>query len=89
MLHSTIVPPGLKIKPNRLSWWFSKGYLHSVDNQEDRLEVIRRKLKGAQVYYSRYSPSSTFRYAVESAEDDMLWLVYEVERLKKLRTRSP
>jgi hypothetical protein len=49
---------------------------------EERLEHIRKKMKGRRVYYSSYAPGSAYLYEVEDAEDDMLWLISEVERLR-------
>jgi hypothetical protein len=49
---------------------------------QDRLEVIRAKLKQCKVYYSRYSPRSELMYEVEEAEDDVRWMLYEIERLR-------
>jgi hypothetical protein len=49
---------------------------------EDRLLHIRNKLKDRKVYYSSYNPRATYMYDVEDAEDDFLWLIYEVERLR-------
>jgi len=49
---------------------------------QDRLEYIRHKLKNRKVYYSRYSPRSELFYEIEDADEDMNWLVYEVERLR-------
>jgi hypothetical protein len=55
-------------------------YLPSVAT--DRFALIKEKLRTHKVYYSRYDPSSAFMHAVESAEDDVLWMVYEIERLR-------
>ena len=49
---------------------------------EDRLDYIRRKIKNKRLYYGSYNPRSTFLYEVEDAEDDVLWLIAEVERLR-------
>ncbi len=49
---------------------------------EDRLEYIRKRMKDRKVYYSSYNPRSAYLYDVEDAEEDMLWLVFEVERLR-------
>ena len=50
---------------------------------EDRLEHIRRKLKNGKVYYSRYSPRAEMMYEVDDAGDDVLWMIHEIERLRK------
>ncbi len=52
---------------------------------EDRLEYIKRKLKDRKVYYSSFNPSAAYMYDVEDAEDDVLWLISEVERLREER----
>ena len=52
---------------------------------EERLEHIKRKVKGKRVYYSSYNPQSAYMYDVEDAEDDILWLIAEVERLRELQ----
>ncbi len=49
---------------------------------EDRLEYIRKRMKDRKVYYSSYNPSSSYLYDVEDAEEDMLWLISEVEKLR-------
>ncbi len=51
---------------------------------EERLEHIKRKIKGKKVYYSSYNPHATYLYDVEDAEDDILWLIAEIERLRAL-----
>jgi hypothetical protein len=51
---------------------------------EERLEHIKRKIKGKKVYYSSYNPRATYMYDVEDAEDDILWLIAEIERLRGL-----
>lgn len=51
---------------------------------QDRLDVIRRKMKGARIYYSRPNPRSDYMMDVEDAEEDILWMVYEIERLREL-----
>jgi hypothetical protein len=50
---------------------------------EDRLLYIKKKLKGRKVYYSTYNPRASYMYDVEDAGDDLLWLIYEVERLRE------
>jgi hypothetical protein len=49
---------------------------------EDRLTYINRKLATRRVYYSAYNPGSAYLYDVEDADEDMHWLVSEVERLR-------
>jgi hypothetical protein len=49
---------------------------------EDRLDYIRRMMKNKRLYYSSYNPRAAYMYDLEDAEDDMLWLVAEVERLR-------
>ena len=50
---------------------------------EDRLSHIKGRLKKARLYYSRYSPSSDMMYEVDEADDDVKWMVYEIERLRE------
>jgi regulator of replication initiation timing len=50
---------------------------------EDRLEHVKKKIKQAEVYYSRYNPRSDMMYDIEEARDDIRWLVYEIERLRE------
>jgi len=47
---------------------------------EDRLNYIKRRLKKNKVYYGRYSPRSEMMYEVD---EDLNWLVYEIERLRE------
>jgi hypothetical protein len=55
---------------------------------QDRLEIIRAKLRKCKVYYSRYSPRSELMYEIEEAEEDVRWMIYEIERLREeLRRR--
>jgi hypothetical protein len=57
---------------------------------QDRLESIRAKLKQCKVYYSRYSPRAELMYEVEEADEDVLWMVYEIERLREeLKREAP
>ena len=50
---------------------------------EDRLSHIKKQLKKSKVYYSRYSPRSDMMYEVIEADEDMNWMVYEIERLQE------
>jgi hypothetical protein len=50
---------------------------------EDRLEHVKKKIKQAKVYYSRYNPRSDMMYDVEECGDDIRWMIYEVERLRE------
>lgn len=50
---------------------------------EDRLNHIKRRLKNNKVYYGRYSPRSEMMYEVDEADEDLNWLVYEIERLRE------
>jgi regulator of replication initiation timing len=54
---------------------------------EDRLEHVKKKIKQAEVYYSRYNPRSDMMYDIEEARDDIRWLVYEIERLREENTQ--
>jgi hypothetical protein len=49
---------------------------------EDRLIHIKKQLKKSSVYYSRYSPRSDMMYELHEADDDLKWMVYEIERLR-------
>lgn len=51
---------------------------------EDRLEHIRKKLRDSKVYYSRYSPRAEMMYELEEAGDDILWMIHEIERLRRI-----
>lgn len=50
---------------------------------EDRLNHIKKRLKKSKVYYSRYSPRSDMMYEVDEADEDLNWMVYEIERLRE------
>ena len=50
---------------------------------DDRLELIKKRLKRHRVYYSSYNPKSDYLHDIEDAADDLMWLVYEVERLRE------
>ncbi len=50
---------------------------------EDRLEYIRKILKKSKVYYSRYNPRADMMYDVEDAGEDLSWMIYEIEKLRK------
>jgi hypothetical protein len=50
---------------------------------EDRLNHIRKRLKQCKVYYSRYSPRSDMMYEIDEADDDLSWMIYEIERLRE------
>ena len=49
---------------------------------EDRLTVIKDKKKNSTVYYSKYNPASELMYDIEEADEDFLWMVYEIERVR-------
>jgi hypothetical protein len=50
---------------------------------EDRLSHIKKRLKKSKVYYSRYSPRADMMYEVDEADEDLNWMVYEIERLRE------
>ena len=50
---------------------------------EDRLNHIKKQLKKSKLYYSRYSPSAEMMYEVDEADEDVNWMVYEIERLRE------
>jgi hypothetical protein len=54
---------------------------------KDRLEFIRDRLGHSRVYYSRYNPRAELMYEVEDAEEDVRWLIYEIERLRTLQPK--
>ena len=54
---------------------------------EDRLSHIKKRLQKAKVYYSRYSPRSDMMYEVDEADEDVNWMVYEIERLREENRR--
>jgi len=54
---------------------------------KDRLEFIRDRLGRSRVYYSRYNPQAELMYEVEDAEEDVRWMIYEIERLRALQAK--
>ena len=50
---------------------------------EDRLSHIKKRLQKGKIYYSRYSPRSDMMYEVDEADEDLNWMVYEIERLRE------
>jgi len=50
---------------------------------EDRLNHIKKRIKKSKLYYSRYSPRSDMMYEVDEADEDVNWMVYEIERLRE------
>ena len=50
---------------------------------EDRLNHIKKRRKKSKVYYSRYSPRSDMMYEIDEADDDLSWMIYEIERLRE------
>ncbi len=53
------------------------------DRMEERLEHIRKRMKQSKAYYSRYSPRADLMYEIDEADDDVRWMIYEIERLRK------
>jgi hypothetical protein len=51
---------------------------------QDRLDYIRDRLKRSRVYYSRYNPRAELMYEVDDAEEDVRWMIHEIERLRAL-----
>jgi len=49
---------------------------------EDRLKYIKEKKKKSRVYYSTYNPGNDLLYDIEDAEEDVSWMIYEIERLR-------
>ncbi|MCD6123353.1 MAG: hypothetical protein J7K04_16085 [Spirochaetales bacterium] len=50
---------------------------------EDRLKVIKAKKKKNNIYYSSYNPASDLMYDIEDGNEDFLWMIYEIERLRE------
>ena len=50
---------------------------------EDRLNHIKKRIKKSKLYYSRYSPRADMMYEVDEADEDVNWMVYEIERLRE------
>ena len=50
---------------------------------EDRLKYLKRKIKSRDVYYSSYNPDSEYMHDIEDAKEDFMWMIYEIERLRK------
>jgi hypothetical protein len=40
-------------------------------------------LKKSKMYYGRYSPRAEMLYEVDEADEDVKWMVYEIERLRE------
>jgi hypothetical protein len=51
---------------------------------QERLSSIKAKLrrKNVAVYYVLPNPRADFFFDTESAEDDLLWMIAEIERLR-------
>ncbi len=50
---------------------------------EDRLEYIKKKREKGKIYYSAYNPGSELLYDIEDADEDINWMIYEIERLRR------
>ena len=50
---------------------------------ENRLKNIKDRLKKSKMYYSRYSPRADMLYEVDEADEDVNWMIYEIERLQE------
>lgn len=50
---------------------------------QDRLEAIREKLKNRQTIYKIYNPKADYLFDIENADEDIAWLIYEIEQLRK------
>ena len=57
------------------------------EHMSERLEQISKRLKSHRIYYSKYNPRSDVLYDVTDANEDVSWLVYEVERLADENSR--
>ena len=50
---------------------------------EERLTVLKDKKKRNNIYYSSYNPASDLMYDIEDGNEDFLWMIYEIERLRE------
>jgi hypothetical protein len=54
---------------------------------DDRLSILknllqRKKRDGNQLCWIRYNPKAEYGYEISNAEEDIEWMVYEIERLR-------
>jgi len=59
-----------------------------MKEKEDRLQTIKellekKKREGNQLCWLRYNRHSTYNYDIENAEEDVTWMIYEIERLRE------
>lgn len=59
-----------------------------MKEEEDRLETIeallkRKKHQGNQLCWLKYNPNSEYTYDVVNAEEDVVWMIYEIKRLRE------
>ena len=65
-----------------------QGYFKSVKAEnEDRLEMLesklaRKKRRGSRLYWFTYNPGAEFDYDVSNAEEDIRWMIHEIQRLR-------
>jgi hypothetical protein len=55
-----------------------------MDKKVDRLDKLKERLQKARVYYSFPNPQADYQMDIVDAEDDFRWMIYEIERLRKL-----
>ena len=51
---------------------------------KDRLDVIKEKVKNRQTIYKIYNPKADYMFDIEDADEDVNWMLYEIERLRGL-----
>lgn len=62
-----------------------------MKEKEDRLRAIKellekKKREGNQLCWLKYNRHSTYNYDIENAEEDVTWMIYEIERLREENT---
>jgi len=61
-------------------------------SQSDRLKKLKKllekkKREGNQICWLKYNRHSTYNYDIENAEEDVAWMIYEIERLRDENTK--
>jgi hypothetical protein len=59
-----------------------------MKSRQDRLHRIkslleRKKREGNQLCWIKYNRHSTYNYDIENAEEDVAWMIYEIEKLRE------
>ena len=52
------------------------------DSTKERIRFIRENLKKGSAFYIHYNSKADYCYDVDSAADDITWLISEVEKLQ-------